>query len=187
MSKTISKSLRYAILERDGFACRSCGATNCLEVDHIIPRSKGGLTVEANLQVLCADCNRGKGARLPSSISAIGIPLSELEQRWSITRNALKARAEMLDVELARISSTCTLWPHDKIAIGDALNAHLKSGKPSKNFYGKSHLAQVNLRINNEVLMRFKELAKQRGLSNNKAAEIALELFLNEYGQGKQL
>jgi hypothetical protein len=187
MSKTVSKSLRYAILERDGFACRSCGATNCLEIDHIIPRSKGGLTVESNLQVLCADCNRGKGAKLPASISAIGIPLPELEQRWSVTRNALKARAAMLDVELTRISSTCTLWPHDKIAIGDALNAHLKSGKPSKSFYGKSNLVQVNLRINDETLSRFKGLAKQRGLSNNKAAEIALELFLNEYGYGKEL
>jgi len=185
MSKAIPKSLRYAVLERDGFVCRSCGAANCLEIDHIIPRSKGGATIQSNLQVLCADCNRGKGSNLPASISAIGVSLAELEQRWSITRNALKARAEMLDVELARISSNCTLWPHDKIAIGDSLNAHLQSGKPSKDFYGKSSLAQVNLRIDSEVLTRFKQLAKQRGLSNNKAAEVALELFLAEYGRSR--
>lgn len=182
MSKTIPKGLRFQILERDGFACRSCGAKNCLEIDHIIPKSKGGLTIESNLQVLCGDCNRGKGANLPASISAIGVPLSELEQRWSISRNALKARAQMLDVELVRISSTCTLWPHDSIAVGDALNAHLKSGNSSKSFYGSNSLVQINLRIEEDLLAKFKQSAKKRGLSNNKAAGIALELFLMEYG-----
>ncbi len=182
MSKTIPKGLRFQILERDGFACRSCGAKNCLEIDHIIPKSKGGLTIESNLQVLCGDCNRGKGANLPASISAIGVPLPELEQRWSISRNALKARAQMLDVELIRISSTCTLWPHDSIAVGDALNAHLKSGNPSKSFHGGNSLVQINLRIKEDLLAKFKQSAKTRGLSNNKAAEIALELFLMEYG-----
>lgn len=112
-----------------------------------------------------------------------GISIAELEQRWSITRNTLKARAAILGVELIRISSTCTLWPHDQVAIGDALNAHLKSGQPSATFRGTSNLVQINLRINDEILSRFKELAKQRGFSNNKAAEIALELFLNEYDQ----
>ena len=185
MSKTIAKSLRYKVLERDGFACRSCGVKNCLEIDHIIPKSKGGLTVESNLQVLCGDCNRGKGANLPASISAIGISLPELEQRWSISRNALKARAQMLDIELIKISSTCTLWPHDSIAIGDALNAHLKGGNSSKSFYGSSSLVQINLRINDKTLKQFKQSAKNRGLSNNKAAEIAFELFLREYGNSE--
>jgi transposase len=71
MSKTISKTLRYKILERDGFKCQACGATNCLEIDHIIPRSKGGLTEEFNLQTLCADCNRGKGDSMPESINRL--------------------------------------------------------------------------------------------------------------------
>jgi hypothetical protein len=181
MNKAIPKSLRYAVLERDGFACRSCGATNCLEIDHIIPRSKGGPSVESNLQTLCADCNRGKGAMLPAGISALGVPLQELEERWSITRNALKARADMIGVTLIRVSSNCTLWPRDKIALGDALNSHLKNGKPSKAFYVKNSLSQINLRIEEETLASFKELARQRGLSNNKAAQIAIELFLKKY------
>lgn len=66
--KPISKKLRWTILERDGHQCRACGAKNCLEIDHIIPQSKGGLTVESNLQVLCADCNKGKGVSVPADV-----------------------------------------------------------------------------------------------------------------------
>jgi len=53
--------LRYEILKRDGFKCTSCGSQDQLEVDHIIPISNGGKTVEGNLQTLCFKCNRGKG------------------------------------------------------------------------------------------------------------------------------
>jgi 5-methylcytosine-specific restriction endonuclease McrA len=90
MSKTIPKTLRYKILERDGFKCCACGATNCLEIDHIIPRSKGGATVEQNLQVLCADCNRGKGTKIPQNHPEQGIPIRDLEKKWNLSRNGLR-------------------------------------------------------------------------------------------------
>ncbi len=60
----LSASLRYKILKRDGFKCKLCGRKSEdgveLEVDHIIPVSKGGKTIESNLRTLCKDCNRGK-------------------------------------------------------------------------------------------------------------------------------
>lgn len=60
----MSQSLRYNILQRDGFRCQICGASADqgakLEVDHIIPVSKGGLTIPQNLRTLCENCNRGK-------------------------------------------------------------------------------------------------------------------------------
>lgn len=63
--KKVDKSLRYKILHRDGFKCRSCGRTAdhdgvSLEIDHVIPLAKGGSSDAINLQVLCKDCNRGK-------------------------------------------------------------------------------------------------------------------------------
>ena len=61
----VGESLRYEILTRDR-VCQLCGATReqeRLEVDHIVPRSKGGTNDPGNLQVLCAPCNRGKSNR----------------------------------------------------------------------------------------------------------------------------
>ena len=61
----VGESLRFEILRRDRI-CQLCGATNrhaLLEVDHIVPRSKGGTNDPSNLQVLCARCNRAKSNR----------------------------------------------------------------------------------------------------------------------------
>jgi hypothetical protein len=58
---------RFRVLERDRFTCQSCGASPAkgsdvpLEIDHIVPWSKGGLTEDANLEVKCKQCNLGKG------------------------------------------------------------------------------------------------------------------------------
>ena len=35
-----------------------------LEIDHIVPIVKGGLTTEDNLQTSCWKCNRSKGSKL---------------------------------------------------------------------------------------------------------------------------
>jgi len=63
---SIPLSLRYKILVRDNFSCKRCGQSPAknkdiiLQIDHIIPFSKGGETVEENLEVKCSDCNYGK-------------------------------------------------------------------------------------------------------------------------------
>lgn len=60
----IPGSLRYRVIKESGGRCALCGATKKerpLDVDHIIPRSKGGKTEYENLQVLCSLCNQEKG------------------------------------------------------------------------------------------------------------------------------
>ena len=55
--------LRYRILKEAKGRCSLCGATKDerpLDIDHIIPRSKGGKNTYENLQVLCSKCNRSK-------------------------------------------------------------------------------------------------------------------------------
>jgi 5-methylcytosine-specific restriction endonuclease McrA len=68
--RTISLGLRYEVLRRDRFRCSLCGASpasrlGCeLHVDHVVPFSRDGKTVAANLRALCSECNLGKGRRL---------------------------------------------------------------------------------------------------------------------------
>jgi hypothetical protein len=64
----IPLTLRFDVLKRDNYRCRLCGKSASddvtLEVDHIIPKARGGDDTVSNLHTLCFDCNRGKGARL---------------------------------------------------------------------------------------------------------------------------
>jgi hypothetical protein len=58
--------LRFLTMKKDDFKCKQCGRSpanhpgTVLEVDHIVPWSKGGETIFENLQTLCSQCNSGK-------------------------------------------------------------------------------------------------------------------------------
>ena len=71
-----SPVLYRRIWDRDGGKCQKCGLvvrrgksdrydsrSDLGEVDHIVPKSRGGLATEDNLQLLCLACNRAKGCR----------------------------------------------------------------------------------------------------------------------------
>ena len=66
----MTSALRKEILERDHYTCKKCGASIeeepnlLLEIDHIIPISRGGITSVENLQTLCWRCNRSKGSKI---------------------------------------------------------------------------------------------------------------------------
>ena len=65
--REISERQRFRVLVRDGFRCGACGASPLtqrgieLDVDHIVPWSKGGETTDDNLETKCKRCNLGKG------------------------------------------------------------------------------------------------------------------------------
>ena len=70
----MTNKLRGFIKKRDDFTCCSCRNSIhlepnlLLEIDHIIPVSKGGYTVEDNLQTLCWKCNRAKGNKMQGQL-----------------------------------------------------------------------------------------------------------------------
>jgi 5-methylcytosine-specific restriction endonuclease McrA len=58
----IPRAVRLAVFERDGGRCVECGSAFEIQYDHVIPVALGGAATVENLQILCAPCNRAKGA-----------------------------------------------------------------------------------------------------------------------------
>lgn len=68
---------RRAVLQRDSYQCIYCGirlgerqkgqvlTKQDFTIDHIVPRSQGGLSTWGNTACCCAACNNRKGARMP--------------------------------------------------------------------------------------------------------------------------
>jgi hypothetical protein len=55
--------------DRDGFRCQLCGErfpSEDLTFDHVVPRSRGGLTTWDNIVTACVRCNTAKGDRTPA-------------------------------------------------------------------------------------------------------------------------
>ncbi|MEC5211341.1 hypothetical protein RCH20_002424, partial [Psychrobacter sp. PL15] len=73
----MTSKLREQIKIRDSYTCQICSLSTAdepnllLEIDHIIPLSKGGITSEGNLQTLCWKCNRSKGSKIVNSDSNV--------------------------------------------------------------------------------------------------------------------
>jgi len=60
----IPDSVRLFVWQRDQGKCVQCGSAEKIEFDHIIPVIKGGSNTERNVQLLCEQCNRTKGASI---------------------------------------------------------------------------------------------------------------------------
>ena len=62
------KFTRANIYLRDRYRCQYCGLEGKkseLNIDHLVPRSRGGASTWENVVVACIPCNRRKGSRLP--------------------------------------------------------------------------------------------------------------------------
>ena len=89
--KAISKRLRFAIFDRDGFTCKYCGSqsdTVTLHIDHILPVSKGGTNSQENLVTSCADCNLGKSNKIVGVVASIDY--LKMKQHFSEQQMAAK-------------------------------------------------------------------------------------------------
>jgi len=75
---------RQSIFERDRFTCQYCGKcfeSRDLNLDHVIPRDKGGKTTWENVVCSCIRCNTRKANKLPAQVGMF--PLNEPKRpRW---------------------------------------------------------------------------------------------------------
>ncbi|MDF2140184.1 HNH endonuclease [Paenirhodobacter sp. CAU 1674] len=63
---------RFNLFLRDEFCCQYCGSKTDLTFDHVIPRSRGGVTSWENVVAACAPCNLKKANK---SLKASGMRL----------------------------------------------------------------------------------------------------------------
>jgi len=65
------KFSRKNIFLRDDYTCQYCGKrfdARWLTCDHIIPKSRGGVTEWSNIVTSCIQCNLKKGDKLPEEV-----------------------------------------------------------------------------------------------------------------------
>lgn len=94
--------VREYLLEKWGRKCAYCGRSGLpLEIDHIVPRSRGGTDRVSNLTLACRECNQAKGNR---TAAEFGHP--EVQER---AREPLRAAAAVNSVRRALYRRLCAL------------------------------------------------------------------------------
>jgi hypothetical protein len=87
---------RRNLMLRDQHQCQYCGrrpSLRDLNVDHIIPRSRGGADSWENLVVSCRYCNLKKGRRTPEE-AGMALLRRPQKPRWSTAAHILMAARE---------------------------------------------------------------------------------------------
>jgi 5-methylcytosine-specific restriction endonuclease McrA len=84
--RTLVRLSRRNLMLRDDFQCQYCGRRpplRDLNIDHIVPRSRGGADSWDNLVTACRSCNLRKGSRTPEEA---GVPLLRppSRPRWTV-------------------------------------------------------------------------------------------------------
>ncbi|MFT3916247.1 MAG: HNH endonuclease [Anaeromyxobacteraceae bacterium] len=93
LPKTRVRFSRFNIYARDDNTCQYCGKRFRraeLNLDHVVPRSKGGSTSWENVVCSCIPCNLRKGGRTPEEAS-MRLLRNPTRPRWTPTfRNAAR-------------------------------------------------------------------------------------------------
>jgi 5-methylcytosine-specific restriction endonuclease McrA len=87
---------RKNLMLRDSHQCQYCGkrpSLRELNVDHVLPRSRGGGDSWENLVVSCRICNLKKGRRTPEE-AGMRLLRTPQKPRWSTTAHILLATRE---------------------------------------------------------------------------------------------
>ena len=141
--------LRSYVFHRDGAKCAYCGNARAerYELDHIVPRSRGGTDRVSNLMVSCHDCNVEKGNRSveeflagrPARLAALRriqrAPLADASQMNVIVPELLR-RIERLGLPVSTHDAYTTSWTRRRLGVTKThVNDALCIGAPDASVY----------------------------------------------------
>ena len=132
----IGNSLRFKIFMRDTFTCQYCGVNKeedgvKLEIDHIVPVSKGGTNKKSNLTTACFKCNRGKSNKIIPDTKGSDDKETTIEATICaakiVNQRPRDASLRSTEIDLTSIGSsslmsagTLTLGARDSLTIADS-------------------------------------------------------------------
>lgn len=93
--RTTVRLSRRNLMLRDGHQCQYCGKRPRvveLNIDHVLPRSRGGRDTWENLVVACKHCNLKKGSRTPEE-AGLRLLRTPTRPRWSAAARILMGHA----------------------------------------------------------------------------------------------
>ena len=125
LREPVSKRLRFNVFKRDGFTCVYCGRKTpdvVLEIDHIVPVSKGGNSAIENLSTACMDCNRGKSDK---SLTVIPESLKVRAERIKESERQLSEYSKIVQNQVDRIEEDC--WSIFHVLYGSDCDSVRKS------------------------------------------------------------
>jgi 5-methylcytosine-specific restriction endonuclease McrA len=118
--------IRSYLLEKFGWRCVYCGkGETALEIDHVVPRGRGGTERVSNLVLSCHDCNRAKGDQ---TAAEFGYPHVQREALLPLrdaaavnaTRFALVEALRIVGVPIGTWSGGRTRWNRERFGIEKA-------------------------------------------------------------------
>lgn len=123
------ENLKMYVRARDRYTCQYCGeiTPKQLEVDHIIPKSRGGSTTPDNLVASCHDCNQTKGNK---TATEFGYP--EIQEK---TKRSFRTAAH------TQMGKTATLQGLSEIAPTSGTHGYItkidreRLGLPKTHYY----------------------------------------------------
>src|SRR6266487_6239610 len=138
--------LREYVLQKWQRKCAYCGASGLpLEIDHIVPRSRGGSNRSSNLTLACHPCNQHKGQQtaeefgFPRVQAKTRVPLRDAAHVSALKTKVVQDLQAIFAESQVRITygyqfiyhrtaatEMSTLYPHDAVAIACEIGETVK-------------------------------------------------------------
>jgi hypothetical protein len=156
--------VREYLLEKWGRKCAYCGKKDVpLEIEHIVPRSRGGSDRVSNLTIACHECNQTKGNQ---TAEEFGHPQIQAKAEKSLKATAFMNIVRSKMVDLLNCDQTYGyITKHDRIELGMP-KSHVNDAFVIAGGNGQEHA--VHLHIGKQVRRQNRSLFKANFLKGGK-------------------